>query len=436
MVRERGEAARALGDGLLLRALVGGVQLIGGAAAGFALPPVQQLLLVLVVTAAVLDFSQDAAVWAFRARERLDLESVLLLVSQFAWLAGVAIALRFGGSMSALLLAAVAAFALRTLVGGLLLARMSLWPRFEFAPARLRALVAEGWPVGLSLLLVVLYGRVGVFVLKALSTSVDVACFNVAYLLSQPFGFLASALSMAAFPAFARRAAQGAGASAKSLAAPMRAALKYQLVVAVPIGAGLALLADALVPLLFHDGDGYAGAVVALRVMALAVPFVFVNLHARYLLAAIGRQRAYLIAVCVGLAANALGCALTVKAYGALGAAWTFVAAEALVFVVVQASLMKELPVPALLAEAWRPVVAALVMALAVAEVHGAGLVVEVVAGAVAYAAALVITRALTREEWSVLRSVLATFRPTRPAVRTGQVGTEAGLPSGPGWRV
>jgi len=175
MVRERGEAARALGDGLLLRALVGGVLLIGGAAAGFALPPVQQLLLVLVVTAAVLDFSQDAAVWAFRARERLDLESVLLLVSQFAWLAGVAIALRFGGSMSALLLAAVAAFALRTLVGGLLLARMSLWPRFEFAPARLRALVAEGWPVGLSLLLVVLYGRVGVFVLKALSTSVDVA---------------------------------------------------------------------------------------------------------------------------------------------------------------------------------------------------------------------------------------------------------------------
>jgi O-antigen/teichoic acid export membrane protein len=437
MVRDRAGAARVLSDGLLLRALVGGVLLMGGAAAGFALPPMEQLLLVLVVTAAVLDFSQDAAVWAFRARERLDLESVLLLVSQFAWLAGVTIALRFGGSMSALLLAAVAAFALRALVGGFLLMRMSLWPRFAFEPGRLRALVAEGWPVGLSLLLVVLYGRAGVFVLKALASSVDVACFNVAYLLSQPFGFLASALSMAAFPAFARRAARsGPGADARALAGPMRAALKYQLVVAVPIAAGLALLADALVPLLFHDGDGYAGAVVALRVMALAVPFVFMNLHARYLLAAIGRQRAYLVAVCVGLVANVLGCALTAKAYGALGAAWTFVAAEALVFAVVQVSLRKELPLGALVAEAWRPLVAALVVALAVAEVRDAGLVVEVVAGAVAYAAALVITRALTREEWSVLRSVLATFRPTRRAARTGQGRTEAGLPSGPGWRV
>ena len=32
------------------------------------------------------------------------------------------------------------------------------------------------------------------------------------------------------------------------------------------------------------DGEGYAGAVAALRVISLALPFVFLNLHARYLL--------------------------------------------------------------------------------------------------------------------------------------------------------
>jgi O-antigen/teichoic acid export membrane protein len=433
MVRERAEAARVLGDGVLLRALVGAILLLGTAAAGFALPPREQMLLVLVTLAAVLDFSQDAAVWAFRAHERLDLESVLLLVSQFAWLLGVAVALHFGGSLDTLLLAAVAAFLLRTFAGAALLARMGLAPRFAFDGARLRALIADGWPVGLSLLLVVVYGRVGVFALKGLASSVDVACFNVAYMLSQPFGFLASALSMAAFPAFARRAAGASanrgkhgsepatGLGSAGLAGPMRAALKYQLVVAVPIAAGLVLCAGSLMPLLFHGDGGYGGAVVVLRVLALAVPFVFLNLHARYLLAAIGRQRAYLVAVCVGLAANVVGCALTARTLGALGAAWTFVAAEFLVFAVGHAALAAELPASVLLAQAWRPLVAALVMALAVAQVQGAGLFAEIVAGAVTYVAVLVITRAVSSEEWTVLRGVLATFRPQRLAGRTGR---------------
>jgi O-antigen/teichoic acid export membrane protein len=427
MVRDRDTAMRVLGDGVLLRAFVAAGLLLAGAAAGFALEPAHAGLLLLVTLAAVFEFSLDAAVWTFRARERLDLEAVLLLVSQFAWFGGIAAGLALGGSLTTLLGAAAAAFLLRTLTGAAMLARMGLWPRFALDRARLRALVAQGWPVGLSLLLVVVYGRVGVFVLKGLATPVDVACFNVAYLLSQPFGFLASALSMAAFPAFARRASRpktASGLAARDLSRPMRAAVKYQLVVAVPIAAGLMLLSGSLVPLLFHDGKGYAGAVATLRVTALAIPFVFMNLHARYLLAAIDRQRVYLAAVCLGLVANVAGCAATARAFGAVGAAWTFLGAEILVFVACQASLTAEVSWSALLAQAWRPLVAAGLMGVAVAEVKWVGLIGQVVVGAVTYVAALVITRALSRAEWAVLRGVLATFRPSRSArlaQRTGR---------------
>ena len=413
MARGPAAAARQLGDGVLLRAIVGAVLLVAGAAMGFALPPREQLLVVLVVLAAVLDFSQDAAVWAFRAHERLDLESVLLLVSQFAWLAGIALGVQWDAPLYVLLGSAAMAFLLRTVVGMMMLVRLRMSPRFEWDRSRLAALVAEGWPVGLSLLLVVVYGRVGVFALKALSSPADVACFNVAYLLSQPFGFVASALSMAAFPAFARRR----GFERSGLAGPLRAALKVQLLAAVPIAAGLALLAGRIVPLLFHDG-GYDRAAAALSVTALALPFVFLNLNARYLLAALGRQRAYLAAVCVGLAVNVAGCALSVRAFGALGAAWTFVAAEVLVFAVCQRALAAELPAAALAAEAWRPLAAAALMALAVFEVRGAGMWVQAFSGVATYVAALIVTRALSREEWTVLRGVAATFKPgaSRPA--------------------
>jgi len=62
-------------------------------------------------------------------------------------------------------------------------------------------------------------------------------------------------------------------------------------------------------------------------------------------------------------------------------------------------------------------------MAVAVVGVHGAGWLVQVAVGAVAYGAVLVATRALSPAEWSVLRGVLATFRPSRSARLAGRTG-------------
>ena len=417
------DPARLLGDGIVLRAITGTLLLLAAALSGPALSPGEPGWVLLLAAAAVLDFGVDAAVWAFRARERLDLEALLLIASQLVWVAGVALGVRLGASLGWFLGAAAAAFALRTLVGLALLARSGLLPRLSFAPARLRALAAEGWPVALSLLLVVLYGRAGVFALKLLGSAADVARFNVAYMLSQPLGFLASALAMAAFPAIARRQ----GGDAGSLAGPLHAARKAQLLVALPIAAGLLLVADRIVPLLFHDRAAYAGTVAALRVMALGVPCVFLNLHARYLLAALGRQRAYLHAVVLGLAVNAIGCALTARALGALGAAWTFVAAESLVFVACARALAARSEArrrPGLA----RPLAATLIMAAVVLAVRGAGLWAQVAAGVLAYAAALVVTRALSREEWAAIRGVVASFA----ASATPRLGpAEAGMNGG-----
>ena len=90
-------------------------------------------------------------------------------------------------------------------------------------------------------------------------------------------------------------------------------------------------------------------------------------------------------------------------------------------FVVCQASLAAEVPLAALFAQAWRPLVAGLVMAAAVMAVRGAGPFVQVAVGAVAYGVVIVATRTLSREEWSVLRGVLATFRPARAARLAGR---------------
>ncbi len=406
-------AARFMGDALILRGVVGVLLLaLAGIGSALTLDPANALLVTLVTAAAVLDFGQDVSVWMLRASERLDLEAVLLLVSQGAWILGIALGVAFGATLPLLLGMAVGAFLLRTLVGAFVVSRLGLKPDFSPALARFRRLAAEGWPVALSLLVVVLYGRVGLFALKALGSDAEVACFSVAYMLSQPFGFLGSALALAAFPTFARMG----GGAAPELARPLRAAFKYQLLVSLPLAAGLLLLADRIVPLLFHDASGYSQAGAALGITSLALPFVFFNLQSRYLLAAVGRQRVYLWAVVAGLVVNAIGCALTVPAWGVLGASWTFVSAELLVFVVCHRTLAGQVSYAALLGEAVRPALAAGVMAATLFALRSAALPLAMVAGAVSYGLALFLVRALSRDEWGVIRDVLLSFRQSRAA--------------------
>jgi O-antigen/teichoic acid export membrane protein len=401
-------ANRCLGDAILIRGTVA-VLLLGGVSlfSSQVLDPSSALLLCIVTAAAVMDFGQDVSVWMLRAHERLDLEAIMLLVSQSAWIFGIALGVAFGATLPILLGTAVGAFLLRTVVGALLVSRLGLTPDFSPAFARFRRLIAEGWPVAVSLLIVVLYGRVGVFTLKALASDAEVACFNVAYMLSQPFGFLGSSLAMAAFPAFARLSGNGK----PDLAKPLRAAFKYQLLVSVPLAAALIALADRIVPMLFHDAAGYARATTALAVTSLALPFVFLNLQSRYLLAAIGRQRVYLWGVIGGLSVNALGCALTVRTWGVMGAAWTFVAAELFVFFICHPALARHVSYSHLLSKVARPAFAAALMGLVIWGLDSMPLAVTAAAGALAYVAGLFLLRALTREEWAVLGAVLSSFR-------------------------
>jgi O-antigen/teichoic acid export membrane protein len=410
--RDTALASRLLGDAILLRGVVALALLLGaGLVSAVALTPADALLLMLVTAAAVLDFGQDVSIWMLRATERLDLEAVLLLVSQTAWILGIALGVALGATLPVLLAMAVGAFLLRTWAGAAMLSRLGLHPSLSVAPARLAQLVAEGWPVAASLLLVVLYGRVGVFALKALAADADVANFNVAYLLSQPFGFLGAALAMALFPAFARLGAEAAA----DLSAPLRSAYKYQLLVSLPLAAGLFTLADRAVPLLFRDSAGYGPASAALAVMALALPFVFFNLQSRYLLAAVGRQRVYLWGVTTGLLLNVLGCLLTVPRFGVAGAAWTFVVAEALVFGACHSALASHVSFSSLARESVRPLGAALLMAVWLWALRTAPLALTIAAGAAAYVLTLVLLRALSRSEWEVIREVGSSFLPGRP---------------------
>src|SRR5262249_1882719 len=215
VARDRTLGARTLGDAILVKGVVSAaLLLIVIVSAPRLLAPGPALLMILVTAAGLIDISQDIGVWFFRAHDRQDLEGLALLVGQGLWLAGIGLCASLKLPVAFAIGVSTLAFALRALLAAGILARGLYLPVFALEPRRLKSRVAEGLRFGLAMFTVVLYGRVGVLLLKWLANDSAVAYFNVGYMLSQPLGFISSALSISAFPEVARRAQVGANGMA------------------------------------------------------------------------------------------------------------------------------------------------------------------------------------------------------------------------------
>ena len=414
IARDPEVGSRLLGDAILVRLAFGVLLLLGIAIVGPRLHgPVEALLLVVVAGAALLDFGQDVSIWVLRAHERLDLEAVLLLVSQLVWLALIALAIVLHAGMLALLGAAAVAFLVRAVVGAWIVTRRFHGPRYVPDTARLLALVREGLPFGLALFGVVLYGRIGLLTLKNLATSLDVSYFQVGYLLSQPFTFVATALAMAMFPSLARRA----HTPSHELGASLRRALKCQVLLGLPLTLALVVLAEPLIALLFAD-QAFGSSATALRILSLGITVIFLNHAARYALAALDRQRDYLVAVAVAIVVNGAMCALLVPRFGFVGACLAFLAGELSIWIVCQRALAGHVHPAEVARDAFRPLAAAGLAAVWVVALHAAPVALIALAAGITYVLILWKTKALTPGELRVLRRTFLSFIPSGSAPR------------------
>ena len=407
VARDKVPGARYLGDALIIKAVTGAALLaVVLVSAPLVLAPAAALLVCLVTATAIIDYSQDVGMWTFRAHDRQDLEALLLMVSQTIWLSGILLCAWLKAPLPMLLASATMAFAIRLAVGAWLVRRRVYRPRFAPDWGRLRGLIAEGLPFGLAMFMVVLYGRAGVLLLKGFSTDADVGYFNVGYMLSQPLGFISSAFNISAFPSLARAAQHGADAVRPTL----RRAVKFQFLIAFPLTVGLVLLAERLIPLLFH-GDSFSQSAIALRVIGLGLTLIFLNLMSRYVLAALNEQRAYLRAIVTGLIVNVSVSAVLIPSIGFMGACVGLLAGELAVMLGCQWTLRRYLPPGDLLREAGRPLLAALGMGVVVFVLRPVSVFVLPVLGAVVYAALLLLVRALSADELDILRRVYVSFR-------------------------
>ena len=414
IARDHAGGPRLLGDALLIKGAISGtVLLVALAVAWTTLDPAHALVVSMVAAAAILLHNQDPAIWVLRARERLEIESLLLLLSQVVWFVLLAVGVMRRAGLAWLLGAAAAAYLVRFLTGMFIVLWPSHRPVFEPDRGRLGRMLGEGLPLGAAALGSAFYMQIGVILVRALATPVDVARFNVSFMFSQPLSFIANVLGIALFPLIARDVKGDPRALRRDLASNV----KWQVLFAAPLAAILFLLAGPIVRLMFHK-PGFGPAVTGIRLLSLGLPVFFLNVSLRYVLAALDRQREYFRAVLAGLAANAGLGALLIPRLGFLGACGAFLGAELVILTTCEVAVARQVGWRDQILPILKPILAALLAGVPVYALHGANLFVRLGAAFVSYPVLLLLVRALTPGELRTIRRLVSSFLVRAPRSR------------------
>jgi O-antigen/teichoic acid export membrane protein len=279
--------------------------------------------------------------------------------------------------------------------------------------------IRGGMPYFVLAVLLTLYGSADIPMLAAFAGSDTVGWYALAYRWVTVPTLVATTIATALYPALSASFQR----SMTDFASQANRALFVVLFLTMPAALGLALVADDFVDLLY--GDEFSSSVVLIRVLALHIPLVAIDLVIGTVALASDRQRKWIVYAAIAAAFNPLtnlaAIPLTQRWFdnGAIGAAVTTVITEMILAIGALRTCPSGVFDGATLRMITRLVGATAAMVPPLLALHAAPLVVQVAAGIGSYVLGLAMLRSLPHRE---LRELLDAVR-----VRAGAAPAVAG---------
>ena len=208
-----------------------------------------------------------------------------------------------------------------------------LWPDMKghvrLEPRLWKAIFAGGLPFFIYAVVLQIYSSIDVLMLQKMTNSSTVGWYSVAYAWVSIQVFFPGLLVAAAFPTLSSRAAS----RSPDFSPTVNKSLQLAVFVATPVAIGIALIAPNIMGL-FHYPAQFKHAVVLIQILSIGMPIVAINMILGIAVAAIDRQKAWLLVGCVGVlfnpAVNLVAIPATSRHYGngAIGASIVTVATE------------------------------------------------------------------------------------------------------------
>jgi O-antigen/teichoic acid export membrane protein len=275
--------------------------------------------------------------------------------------------------------------------------------RWRFEPALLRQWFWMGLPFAVTFVLSTLYWKLDVPILKLFKTSAEVGWYSFAYRPFEALLFVPITMLGVVLPVLAVYQHR----SPDRLQTAVAMFFKAMLMLGWPLSVGVVLLAHPLAGLW---SGFYPQSIPALQILALAYVFAFVNNAFIGALTVLDRQATYAKAAGASLVVNLILNLILIPSFGYIAASWTTVVTEVVLVSTGWWLTTRYLGSLNLAAVSWRPILAGVAMGVVIyplRDVRGGSVVLVVLLGMAVYAAAVILLRAMTRDEIQFLRTAL-----------------------------
>jgi len=277
---------------------------------------------ILVIRVLLQSFSH-AAMAIFKALERMHYVALQQSVNSAVIVLWVAMSLILRTPLHLMVAGLVAGQFAETLVGWIILGRLLAAPHFRrWDWKALRSIAGASFPFGLTAILLALNLRVDILVLSRYVSSRILGQFNAAAWFVVAMFLVASLLMSVLFPRLSRVLAERSGLGSDYIRSLVKNVLMFAAVGSLLVW----IAAPGLIRVFF--GPDFSPAAHILRILAPALPLVFLNTIFFYIFAAARRRFVCLGTLSFGIGLGALLSIYLSSRYGGTGAATADVARE------------------------------------------------------------------------------------------------------------
>ncbi len=331
--------------------------------------------------------------------ERAYLVARAKVLAQFVFVVTGAIALFLGYGYYGLIVANLLGIALMTINCWQAVMRLGIRHRRSMA-LRWPRLLRASMPFGMIGLMLGLSYKFDTILLNVFRGDVETGYYSAGYNLVFSVVLLSNVLNTSLYPSLVRQAAS----APERLASTCASALRYLMLVALPVAVGGCLMAERLV-LFLYTGE-YLPTSSVLRIVIWVVPLMFTSEFLQYVALVRGQERLVARSVAVSTGMNVILNLLLIPHFGILAAAAVTVVTE-LVLVVqyawIQRALVQQVDWSRVV---WRPLLAALLMGSLAYALNDVPLLVVLPVAVLVFVGLALLLGLVTRGEFDSLRAV------------------------------
>ncbi len=270
--------------------------------------------------------------------------------------------------------------------------------RFDFSI--ISNILKQGWPFAVLVGFSAIYNRIDVVIITILKNYTQTGLYTAAYKIFDLLGFFPAAVSFTLFPFFASLVARKALIDVRQ---NLEKYLRLMVAAALPMAVGGMLLSSRLISLV--AGPGYEGAAQVLAILIWAPAILFIYIPVNSLVISQLTKKAVVITG-VNVVINIAGNLIFIPHYGIKAAAAMTVASEALQGIFYFYFVKKNITQFNFLQFLFKPLLAAVVMGLALWPVRNQGLFISLPLGAAVYFIVLIATGFIGKDDFVTVKGL------------------------------